>query len=158
MEEIKNKYLIFGLDQDIFGIPLSVVSEVISYQPITPIYESSNYLKGVINLRGKIIPIIDLRLKFHLPEKEYTERTIFIIVNIEYQNQQSLLGLVVDLVKDVITIDDKDLQQPTEVGFKFKSKYLYGLIQYQEQIVIILDINKILTTEEVIEIHNQIKE
>lgn len=158
MEEIKNKYLIFGLDKDIFGIPLSVVSEVISYQPITPIYEASNYLKGVINLRGKIIPIIDLRLKFHLTEKEYTERTIFIIVNIEYQNQQSLLGLVVDLVKDVITIEDKDLQQPNEVGFKFKSKYLYGLTQYQEQIVMILDINKILTTEEVIEIHNQIKE
>ncbi|MFN3603121.1 MAG: chemotaxis protein CheW [Leptonema sp. (in: bacteria)] len=152
MQEMKNKYLVFQLENDSFGISLSAVNEVISFMPITPLYEVSNYLVGVINLRGKIIPILDLRLKFHLPKKEYTERTIFIIVNIEYQGYSSLLGLAVDMVKDVITIEDKDLQQPPEVGFKFKSKYLLGIVQFQEEIITILDINQILTTEEIIEI------
>ncbi len=158
MEEIKNKYLIFNLDKDTFGIPLSVVSEVISYQPITPLYEVSNYVKGVINLRGKIIPIVDLRIKFHMPQKEYTERTIFIIVNLEYHNQQSLIGLVVDQVKDVITVESEELQQTGEIGFKFKTKYLYGVVRYQEEIVSILDIEKILTKEEIIEIQDTLKE
>ncbi|MCS7204720.1 MAG: chemotaxis protein CheW [Leptospiraceae bacterium] len=158
MNEIKNKYLVFTIEKEQFAISLPLVQEVISYQPIYPLYDVSSYLKGVINLRGKIIPVLDLRLKFGLPEVAYTERTIFIIINLESENQSSLLGLVVDSVKDVITLDESEIQQPHEIGFKFKSKYIHGIAQYHDDVVIILDIQKILTTEEIIELHEQIKE
>lgn len=158
MDVIKDKYLVFTLEKDFFAIPLKFVQEVISFQPITPLYDASTFLKGVINLRGKIIPVIDLRLKFHLPEAVYSDRTIFIILTLEWENQPQLIGLIVDAVKDVITITQEEIQNPREVGFRFKSRYIYGIAKSGEHIVIILDIEKILLTEEIIQIHEVTKE
>jgi len=157
MENIKNKYLVFVVDEESYAIPLAKVQEVIRYVPITSLHETSTFLKGVINLRGKIIPIIDMRLKFDLAEQPYTDRTIFIIVEIVSSTDVYLVGLVVDNVKDVIEVEENKIEKIPEVGFKFKSKYLYGIIQLGEEMVMILNLDTILSSEEVGELKEKVE-
>jgi purine-binding chemotaxis protein CheW len=152
-----NKYLIFKLAEEKYAIPITKVQEVISYVPITSLHEASEFLKGVINLRGRIIPIIDLRLKFGLSAKEYTERTIFIIVDIVTEKDVYHVGLVVDSVHDVVEIAEDKIEKTPEVGFKFKSKYLQGIIQIDDAMIMILNLDTILATEDVVEIANKVE-
>lgn len=152
-----NKYLIFTLEKERYAIPIAKVQEVISYVPITSLHEASEFLKGVINLRGRIIPIIDMRLKFGLTAKEYTERTIFIIVDIVTAKDVYHVGLVVDAVQDVVEIPEDKIEKTPEVGFKFKSKYLQGIIQLQDTMVMILNLDSILATEDVVEIAEKVE-
>ncbi|MEJ5361829.1 MAG: chemotaxis protein CheW [Spirochaetota bacterium] len=156
MDGGSNKYLIFRLEAERYAIPIAKVQEVISYVPITSLHEASDFLKGVINLRGRIIPIIDMRLKFGLPAKDYTERTIFIIVDIVTAKDVYHVGLVVDAVHDVVEIPEDKIEKTPEVGFKFKSKYLQGIIQLQDSMVMILNLDSILATEEVVEIAEKV--
>ncbi len=157
MTDVRNKYLIFVVEDEYYAVPISKVQEVIQFIPITPLHETSNFLKGVINLRGRIIPVIDMRLKFGLPEREYTERTIFIIVEVVGGKDIYHLGLIVDNVQDVVEIDQEKVEKTPEVGFKFKSKYLYGIIQLNNRMVMILNLESILTTDEVVEIKENIQ-
>jgi len=156
-EEVK-KYLIFTIEKESYGIPISKVQEVIRYMPITRLHEASRFLKGVVNLRGKIIPIVDMRLKFGLPEKPYNDRTVFIIVEILGLRDVNHIGLAVDGVKDVVDIPDTAVNRTPEIGFRFKSKYLYGIVQLQDTMVLILNLDSILTTEEVVELGQQVQQ
>ncbi|MGC8771076.1 MAG: chemotaxis protein CheW [Brevinematia bacterium] len=156
MSDIRNKYLIFSIENEHYAIPITKVQEVIRYVPITSLHETSNFLKGVINLRGKIIPVVDMRLKFGLPEKEYTDRTVFIIVEILGAKDLYHIGLAVDSVRDVVEIEQEKIEKTPEVGFKFKSKYLYGIVQLGESMVMILNLDSVLTTEEVVEIKENV--
>jgi len=152
-----SKYTIFTLENEYYGIPISKVQEVIRYTPITPLHDVSPFLKGVINLRGKIIPVIDMRLKFGMEEKPYNDRTIFIIVEVLSSDMVYHVGLIVDSVKDVVEIDENKIERTTEIGFKFKSKYLQGIIQIGDNMVMLLNLDNILTTEEVVEISDKIE-
>lgn len=157
MSDTVKKYLIFSVEKESYGIPITKVQEVIRYMPITRLHEASRFLKGVVNLRGKIIPIIDMRLKFGLAEKPYTDRTVFIIVEILGVRDVNHVGLAVDGVKDVVDIPDSAVNRTPEIGFKFKSKYLYGIVQLQDSMVMILNLDSILSTEEVVEIGEQLE-
>jgi purine-binding chemotaxis protein CheW len=157
MSDTVKKYLIFSVEKESYGIPITKVQEVIRYMPITRLHEASRFLKGVVNLRGKIIPIIDMRLKFGLSEKPYTDRTVFIIVEILGARDVNHVGLAVDGVKDVVDIPDSAVNRTPEIGFKFKSKYLYGIVQLQDSMVMILNLDSILSTEEVVEIGEQLE-
>jgi purine-binding chemotaxis protein CheW len=157
MDGSANKYLIFKLENERYAIPIAKVQEVISYVPVTSLHEASEFLKGVINLRGRIIPIIDMRLKFGLTAKDYTERTIFIIVDIVTVKDVHHIGLVVDAVQDVVEIPEDKIEKTPEVGFKFKSKYLNGIIQLQEAMVMILNLDSILATDDVVEITEKVE-
>ncbi|MCX7820115.1 MAG: chemotaxis protein CheW [Brevinematales bacterium] len=156
MSDIRNKYLIFSIEDEHYAIPITKVQEVIRYVPITSLHETSNFLKGVINLRGRIIPVVDMRLKFGLQEKEYTDRTVFIIVEILGAKDLYHIGLAVDSVRDVVEIDQDKIEKTPEVGFKFKSKYLYGIVQLGESMVMILNLDSLLTTDEVVEIKENV--
>jgi purine-binding chemotaxis protein CheW len=157
MSDTVKKYLIFSVEKESYGIPITKVQEVIRYMPITRLHEASRFLKGVVNLRGKIIPIIDMRLKFGLSEKPYTDRTVFIIVEILGARDVNHVGLAVDGVKDVVDIPDSAVNRTPEIGFKFKSKYLYGIVQLQDSMVMILNLDSIFSTEEVVEIGEQLE-
>ncbi len=152
-----NKFLIFTVQNESYAIPISKVQEVIRYTPITALHETSSFLKGVINLRGKIIPVIDMRLKFGLPEIAYNDRTVFIIVEVVGANDLYNIGLAVDAVKDVVEIEQSKIEKAPEVGFKFKNRYLYGIIQLGSEMVMILNMDTILTTEEVVEIGEKVE-
>jgi len=152
MAEMPSKYLLFSILKETYGISITKVREVIQYESITPIHESSTFLKGVINLRGKIVPIIDMRAKFDLARTDYSDRTIFIIVDIMGTKDVFNIGIAVDSVHDVREIKDADLEKTPDIGLKLKSHYLYGIAKINEKMVMILNIDKILTTDEVINI------
>ncbi|OHD16566.1 MAG: chemotaxis protein CheW [Spirochaetes bacterium GWD1_27_9] len=146
-----NKYLIFSVSNEFYGLPIMVVREIIRYEKITPMRDVQKYLKGVINLRGKIIPIIDMRLKFGITENEYNDRTIFIIVDINGEKEIFNIGIAVDSVSDVVDIESTNIDSTPELGFKLKNQYLKGIAKIKSDMVMILDIDKIIKTDEIIE-------
>lgn len=146
-----NKYLIFTVSNELYCAPIMVVREIIRYEKITPMRDGQTYLKGVINLRGKIIPIIDMRLKFGISEKEYDDRTIFVIVDINGEKDIFNIGIAVDSVSDVVDIDPKSIDNTPEMGFKLKSQYLTGIAKIKNDMVMIINMDKIIKSEEIIE-------
>ncbi|HOV12965.1 MAG TPA: chemotaxis protein CheW [Spirochaetota bacterium] len=146
-----NKYLIFTVSSELYCIPIMVVREIIRYEKITPMRDVQKYLKGVINLRGKIIPIIDMRLKFGISERDYDDRTLFVIVDINGDKDIFNIGIAVDSVSDVVDINSSEIDNTPEMGFKLKSQYLTGIAKLQNNMVMIIDMDKIIKTEDIIE-------
>ncbi len=152
MADISNKYLIFSINKEDYGVPISKVREVIRFVEITPIHEVSRFLKGVINLRGKIIPIIDMRAKFGIQEMEYSDRTLFVIVDIMGAKDIINIGMAVDAVYDVADIKDEAMEKTPDIGLKLKSQYLYGIANILGKMLMILNIDKILASDEIIDL------
>jgi purine-binding chemotaxis protein CheW len=144
--DMKGKYLTFWTDGQLFGVPISDVVQIIGMQEITPIPDSPAYAKGVINLRGFIIPLIDVRLRFGKPEAEYNERTCIVVTSLE----ENYIGFIVDSVNEVATIDDDNISPPPKVVSSDRTNaYLTGVGKIGEKVVLLLDTNKILNADEI---------
>ncbi|OHD60015.1 MAG: chemotaxis protein CheW [Spirochaetes bacterium GWF1_49_6] len=152
MADNATKYLVFNINDEDYGVPISKIREVIRFVKITPIHEASDFLKGVINLRGKIIPIIDMRAKFGMPEQDYSDRTVFIIVDIMGAKEVFNLGMSVDAVQDVVSIKEEDVEKTPDIGLRLKSQYLDGIAKVGEHMIMMLNMDKILGSDEVVEI------
>lgn len=152
MADTISKYLVFSIAEEKYGIPITKVREVIRHEQISPVHNASNYLKGVINLRGKIIPIIDMRLKFGMEERGYNDRTVFIIVDVNGEKEVYNFGIAVDSVHDVANIPDSEVEKLPDVGFQSKGAYLQGIAKVAELMVMVLNIDRILNSSEVVEI------
>ncbi len=139
----KDKYLTFRIANEDYGIAIANVTEIIGIQSITEIPEMPDYIKGVINLRGKVIPVMDVRKRFKLPEREYDERTCIIVVEIDGTS----VGLVVDTVNEVADIPEDQVEPPPKSKHKGGS-YIQGIGKIGKEVKILLDINKILYEEE----------
>jgi purine-binding chemotaxis protein CheW len=139
------KHLTFQLDDEIYGLDILRVKEIIGIMDITPVPQAPSYLKGVLNLRGKIIPVVDLRLKFGFPEREYDERTCIIVVELASQEGKVLVGIIVDSVSEVTNISDADVESTPDLGGGFDTDYIQGMAKIKGKVVILLDINKVLS-------------
>lgn len=140
----KGKYLTFNLGADEYGIEIKHVTEIIGIQPFTEIPQLEDYVKGVINLRGKVIPLMDVRLRFNMPFREYDNRTCIIVINI---NDMSL-GLIVDCVLEVLTINDESISLPP--SFKIGNQSLInGIGKIGSEIKLLLDCNKLVSDDEI---------
>lgn len=139
-DELSGKYLTFWTDHQLFGIPIADVVQIVGVQSITQIPEFPEYAKGIINLRGSIIPIVDMRIRFHKQEISYNERTCIIIANI----QQTLIGLIVDAVDEVTKIEEANISNPPKMTADTANAYLIGIAQFQDKVVLLLDLKKIL--------------
>ena len=139
----KDKYLTFHIGTEDYGISIAYVTEIIGIQSITEIPEMPDFIKGVINLRGKVIPVMDVRIRFKLPPREYDERTCIIVVEIE----ETSVGLVVDTVNEVADIPEEQVEPPPQSKRKGGS-YIQGIGKIDQEVKILLDINKILYEEE----------
>ena len=139
-----NKYLTFQLGQENYAIPILKIKEIIGMMAITQVPRLPEFMKGVINLRGKIIPVIDLRLKFGLEEKDYNERTSIIVM--ELGNTTS--GMVVDTVDEVIDIEPSDIEPPPQYGNDIDQAFLSGMGKIGENVVMLLNVDKILSDDE----------
>ncbi|WP_411676509.1 chemotaxis protein CheW [Caproicibacter sp.] len=146
----ENKYLTFWTDDELFGVPISDVVQIISMQGITPLPDFPDYAKGVINLRGNIIPVIDIRVRFGKPEAEYNENTCIIVTSIE----DSFMGFIVDAVDEVTDIDEDNISPAPKVSRDITNRYLTGIGQIGEKVVLLLDAAKILSENELSEIHD----
>lgn len=140
----KGKYLTFPLGKEIFGIEIDHVTEIIGIQAITFVPEVPNYVKGIINLRGKIIPVIDIRAKFKKPEVEYNDRTCIIVVEID----DISIGFIVDCVLEVIDISDDNIIPPPSYKKGYQNKFIKGIGKVGDEIKLLLDCEKIIMDDD----------
>lgn len=138
----KGKFLTFRIADEDYGIEICFVTEIIGIQSITEVPDMPVYIKGVINLRGTVIPVMDVRARFNLPSKEYEERTCIVVVNVE----EKTVGLVVDKVNEVIDIPDNNIEPPPRTKCE-GGNYIQGMGKVDEEVKILLDVNKLLYNE-----------
>lgn len=136
----KEKYLTFSIGNEMYGIEIRYVTEIIGIQPITEVPELPEYIKGIINLRGKIIPVMDVRLRFKKQYKEYNDRTCVIVIDID----DVCIGLIIDSVSEVLSIPDSEIVAPPEVN-KHGNKYIKGVGKVGNVVKLILDCHKLLS-------------
>jgi purine-binding chemotaxis protein CheW len=142
------KYLIFHLGHEEFGTGVQQVREIMGLQDITAIPQTPQYVKGVINLRGKVIPVVDLRLKFGLPSEEYTQRTCIIVVRTQQADLEMMIGIIVDGVAEVLTLAASDIEDTPDFGPGVVTPYLRGMAKVKGKVKILLDINQVLNSSE----------
>ncbi|MBU0730715.1 MAG: chemotaxis protein CheW [Proteobacteria bacterium] len=144
------KYLTFALSNEEYGVCILKVKEIIGIMDITQVPGMPEYAKGVVNLRGKVIPIIDLRLKFHMEEKGYDSRTCIIVVEISgaRDSDDILIGIVVDSVSEVLTVAESDTEPPPDFGMHTQKSNILGMAKVGGKVKILLDIDRVLTREE----------
>lgn len=140
----KGRYLTFLLGKETYGIEILYVTEIIGIQEITEMPEMPDYVKGIINLRGKIIPVMDVRLRFKKEPKEYDDRTCVIVINFD----GFMIGLVVDSVSEVITIDDNEISEIPSMDQENSRGYVKNIGKIGHSVVLLLDCKKLLSTEE----------
>lgn len=150
MEGQEEKFLMFFLNTEYYGIPILKVNEIIGLMEVTQVPRTPDFMKGVINLRGKIIPIIDLRLKFNMPERAYDEQTCIIIVEIPIQGQKSFIGVVVDKVAEVVNIQCADVELPPQYGQEFENNFLTGIGKVKDKVIMLLEIEGIINCQELV--------
>ncbi len=146
----EGKFLTFALGKEEYGIEIRNVTEIIGIQTITDLPDTPPFIKGVINLRGKVIPVLDVRLRFALEKKTYDDRTCIVVVNI----RNMTVGLIVDTVSEVMDIPGKDIEAPPKVNRSDGSRYIQGLGKVGKEVKILLDTHKLLFGDE----ENQIAE
>jgi len=144
------KFLTFRVDKEEYGIEIEHVTEIIGIQRITDLPDTPEFVKGVINLRGRVIPVIDVRRRFGFEEREYDERTCIIVVNIN----NIAVGLIVDSVREVMDIPSEQIDPPPAITKGSQSRFIQGLGKIEEKVIIVLDINMLLFENEL----NQIAE
>jgi purine-binding chemotaxis protein CheW len=144
---IEGKYLTFSLGNEEYGIGILKVKEIIGMMRITTVPRTPDSVKGVINLRGKVIPVVDLRLKFGMQEMAYTERTCIIVVETRVQNGSALIGIVVDGVAEVMNIKAADIEDAPQFGAQLDTDYILGMAKTSQGVKILLDIDKVLFDE-----------
>lgn len=148
IEALTGKYLIFNIDNVEYGISISKIREIIGVMPITQIPQTPSIVKGVLNLRGKVIPVVDLRLRFEMEEKEYQDRTCIIVVDIDGNDGRVMVGIVVDTVSEVKHIKGEDIEDKL-TGLQFDMDYIIlGMAKINESIMTILDVDKLFIDEE----------
>ncbi len=143
----KDKYVTFKSGKEYFGIQIRYVNEIIVFQEVTSIPESQDYIKGLINLRGKIIPVIDVRLRFKQSEIEYTDRTCIIVVNV----QSMVVGLIVEKIAEVVEIREEDILPSPNFGGEEKGqqRYVYGIGKVGDAVKLLLDPDKLLSDDDI---------
>ncbi len=146
--ERAGKYLTFRLAREEFAIQVLKVREIMGIQEITCVPHTPVYVKGVINLRGKVIPVVDLRLKFGLPSVPYDRRTCIIVVQIHGQGSDLPTGIVVDSVAEVLSIAPGEIEDTPDFGDGIETPYLLGMAKTKGKVKILLDIDRVLTTQE----------
>lgn len=146
--ENDGKYLTFQLSEEGYGIGILKVREIIGMLPVTPVPQTPMFLKGVINLRGQVIPVVDLRLKFGLPEEEYTERTSIIVVEVKGLSANIPIGIVVDTVSEVINIQAKEIEPAPAFGSTIDTNFILGMAKTGDGVKILLNIDFVLSAEE----------
>lgn len=145
----KGRFLTFSIEKETYGIEIMFVTEIIGIQPITEIPELPEYVKGIINLRGKIIPVMDVRLRFKKEPRKYNDRTCVIVIDIE----EISIGLIVDSVSEVLTINEEEIVPPPDVH-KSGNKYIKGIGKVGTEVKLLLDCEKLINRDDTDKLSN----
>lgn len=148
-ESLQGKYLTFLLDKEEYGLEILKVKEIIGMMNITFLPKTPHYVKGVVNLRGKVVPVIDLRLKFGLEEIEVTEKTCIIVVEINKELEKIRVGIIVDSVSEVLNIIIGDIEETPEFGLALNNDFILAFAKILGSVKILLDINCVLSSDDI---------
>jgi purine-binding chemotaxis protein CheW len=152
-EEIKvtiNSYLTFMLGEELFASNVNKILNILEMVKITKVPRAPEYMKGVINLRGTVLPVIDTRIKFNLPPIEYTKNTCILVLTVDIDGELINVGALVDSVQEVVEVDDNNILPPPSIGAKYKSKFIEGMIKRDDQFIMLLNLDKVFSSEEVV--------
>jgi purine-binding chemotaxis protein CheW len=155
MHQYQGKYLTFRLMEEFYGIRVDAILQIVAIPQITPIPRTPPFVKGVINLRGKIIPVIDLRLRFGLQPTEYDARTSIIILRTRNNGAELFIGVIVDTVIEVLDINGDQIEEKPGFGIKLDTEYILGMAKVKEKVVTLLDIENVLTRDELVIIQQE---
>jgi len=150
-----NQFLTFSLSDELYALEVSKVKEVLEYQPITRVPKTPDFMRGVINVRGGIVPIVDLRLKFDLPAQEQTVDTCIIVLEISIENETITVGTIADNVHEVVEIQPGEIEPTPKIGTRLDTDFIEGIGKNNDRFLVILNIDKILTSEEISSMANQ---
>jgi purine-binding chemotaxis protein CheW len=145
---ITNSYLTFKIEDEIFAANVSKVLSILELSKITKIPRTPDYIRGVINLRGTVLPIVDLRIKFGLTPTEFTSNTCILVLEINIENTTVKLGALVDSVQEVLEIEHKDILAPPNIGNKFQSDFIEGMFKAENSFIMILNMDMVFTHDE----------
>ena len=154
MADREGKYLTFALANEEYGIGILKIKEIIGMMPITAVPQTPDFVKGVINLRGKVIPVTNLRRRFGMEEIEYNDRTCIIVVEIEGRDGDIEVGIVVDSVSEVLNIKAEEIEDTPAFGTKLDTEYILGMAKTEGSLKILLDIDKIMSSKEMTLLEN----
>ena len=145
----QNQYLTFLLGEEMFAIGILSIREIIEYGFVTVVPMTPPFIRGVLNLRGAVVPVVDLALRFGRPGRENTKRTCIVIVEIETEKGSQEMGVVVDSVSEVLEIAPEDIEPPPEFGARIRTDFIKGMGKIEGKFVIVLDLNRVLSVDEV---------
>ena len=147
MTKYQGKYLTFNLMDEFYGVTVDKILQIIAIPDITMIPKTPYFVKGVINLRGKIISVMDLRLKFQLPEQEYDDRTSIIITRNKLDDGETFIGVIVDKVIEVLDIHENEIEITPTFGVNIDTNFIQAMAKVKNKVVTLLDISKILSLQ-----------
>jgi purine-binding chemotaxis protein CheW len=142
------QYLTFTLDDEVFALDIGKVREVLDYTTVTKVPQTPDFMRGVINLRGNVVPVVDMRLKFGMESTEKTVNTCIIIVEVAVDGETVILGAMADSVQEVLDLEADQIEPPPRIGTKMRTDFIRGMGKRDEQFIIILDIDRIFSGEE----------
>jgi purine-binding chemotaxis protein CheW len=142
------QYLTFRLGEEVFALDISEVREVLDYTTVTKVPQTPDYMRGVINLRGSVVPVVDMRLKFGMPAAEQTVNTCIIIVEIAVDGESTIIGAIADSVREVLELEAEQIEPPPRIGMKLNTEFIHGMGKHNEQFIIILDIDRVFSLDE----------
>ncbi|MEN6615486.1 MAG: chemotaxis protein CheW [Syntrophorhabdus sp.] len=142
------QYLTFQLGEETFGIDVSKAREILEFTTVTKIPNTPEYMRGVINLRGSVVPVFDLRLKFGMPETEKTIHTCIVVVEAKLEDENTVIGALVDSVQEVFELEPDNIEQAPKIGMHLNSDFIKGMGKRDDRFVIILDTDSIFTMDE----------
>jgi purine-binding chemotaxis protein CheW len=148
------QYLTFKLDGEVFALDVGKVREILDYTNITKVPQTPEFMKGVINLRGSVVPVVDMRLKFGIASQEKTVDTCIIVVEISIDNETTILGALVDSVQEVFELEPSQIEPAPRIGTKLRTDFILGMGRRDDLFVIILDIDKVFSAEDLDPVQN----
>lgn len=143
------QYLTFKLSDEMFGVDVAQVREILDYIKVTKVPQTPEFMCGVINLRGNVVPVVDMRLKFGMEKTEKTVNTCIVVVEVNLDGETTILGALVDSVQEVFELDPDEIEPAPKIGTKLKTDFIKGMGKRDDLFIIILDIDKIFSSEEI---------
>lgn len=153
-----NSYLSFKLGNEVFASHVNKVLNILEMVRITEVPRSPAYMKGVINLRGTVLPVIDTRIKFGMSATEFTKNTCIVVLNVDIENETVHVGALVDSVLEVLEVDDKQIVPPPSIGSKYKSEFIEGMINSDNEFIMLLNMDKVFSSDEMILLQEKTEE
>lgn len=152
LPEIVQQYLTFMLGKEIFAINILNIKEIIEYNQLTEVPRMPAFIKGVINLRGAVVPVVDMSVRFGRASNPITRKTCIVIIEVDYEDEQHVVGVMVDAVNEVLDIPTSEIEPPPSFGAHIRADFIQGMGKVNERFIILLEVNKVLSVHEMAEI------